>query len=159
MDLPLHTPTLTLTRKILEWSFNRIEVLNSFTRSDQKIIVCPSVVADSNFKLVMHLLHKILHKVLLAQGGSKNYVTLLDMYVLGALIREILISLLLIIIAHMTSTSGSGRHLPYAQIMTSLFEAVQQDLRLGGRPLLITDTIGMATLKVMKYYYIHMDWC
>ncbi|KAK9157648.1 hypothetical protein Scep_004222 [Stephania cephalantha] len=59
-----------------------------------------------------------------------------------------------IIIGYMTSTCSSGRHLPYAHIITSYLESAQVDLALGGRPLTIYDTIDMATLKAMKYRYI-----
>ncbi|KAK9158002.1 hypothetical protein Scep_004576 [Stephania cephalantha] len=36
----------------------------------------------------------------------------------------------------MTSTSCSGRHLPYAHILTSFFEEIKVDPYLGGRPFL-----------------------
>ncbi|KAK9083438.1 hypothetical protein Scep_029909 [Stephania cephalantha] len=57
-------------------------------------------------------------------------------------------------IAYMTSMSGFGRHLPYTHFITSFLEAAQLDLRLGGRSLTITNNVGMATLKAMKYRYI-----
>ncbi|KAK9157557.1 hypothetical protein Scep_004131 [Stephania cephalantha] len=101
-----------------------------------------------------YLLHRVLHKVILPCGGSKNYVTLLDMFVLEHLLREIPLSLPRLIIGYMTSTCSSGCHLPHAHIITSYLESAQMDINLGGRPFSAYDTIGMAALKAMKYRYI-----
>ncbi|KAK9166622.1 hypothetical protein Scep_001813 [Stephania cephalantha] len=103
---------------------------------------------------VPHLLHKVLHKVILPRSGSKNYVTSLDMFVLGHLLREIPLSLPHLIIGYMTSTCSSSRHLPYAHIITSYVESAHVDISLGGCPISAYYTIDMATPKAMKYQYI-----
>ncbi|KAK9104882.1 hypothetical protein Scep_021726 [Stephania cephalantha] len=76
------------------------------------------------------------------------------MYVLEGLMKKILISLPHIIILYMMSTSYFSHHVPYAHIFTYFFEAVQVSLCLCGRPLSVTNTVDMDTLKAMKYRYI-----
>ncbi|KAK9135375.1 hypothetical protein Syun_014705 [Stephania yunnanensis] len=153
-NLPLHPPSTTVVCKFLSWPFDRLDVLNSFLRSKSNLTVYPTGITDTDFKLVPHLLHKVLHKVILPRGGSKNYVTLLDMFILGHLFLMLPLSLPHILIGYMTSTCSAGRHLPYAHIITSYLESAQVDLALGGRPLSVFDSIDMATLKAMKYRYI-----
>ncbi|KAK9118591.1 hypothetical protein Scep_016684 [Stephania cephalantha] len=70
---------------------------------------------------------------------------------------EIPIGLSHIMIAYMNPTLGFGCHLPYAHIITTFFEAAQIDLHQGGCPLIVSETIGMATLKAMKYFYIRIE--
>ncbi|KAK9125538.1 hypothetical protein Scep_014384 [Stephania cephalantha] len=70
--------------------------------------------------------------------------------------HEIPISLPHIMIAYMTSTSSSGRHLLYVHIITSYLESAHVDISLGGRQLSVYETIDMATLKAMKYHYIRI---
>ncbi|KAK9118952.1 hypothetical protein Scep_017045 [Stephania cephalantha] len=64
-------------------------------------------------------------------------------------------------IAYMTFTSGSGRHLLYADIITIFFEVAHVDLCLRGRPISDSDsdidTVDIATLKGIKYRYIRME--
>ncbi|KAK9105005.1 hypothetical protein Scep_021849 [Stephania cephalantha] len=95
--------------------------------------------------------------VILPRKRSKNYVTVLDMYIIGALMTEEKISLPYFIIAHMTTYGGTDRHLPYAHIMRRFFEEVGVDLTAGGRSLDTRVTIRDTTLYKMKYRYIHAE--
>ncbi|KAK9088925.1 hypothetical protein Scep_028007 [Stephania cephalantha] len=71
--------------------------------------------------------------------------------------QEVPISLPHIVIVYMTSMLGSGHHHPYAHTITIFLKTAQVDLCFGGRKLTDIDLIGMASLKAMKYYYIHIE--
>ncbi|KAK9104548.1 hypothetical protein Scep_021392 [Stephania cephalantha] len=96
-------------------------------------------------------------KVILLRNGSKNYVNVLDMYILKALKRDIHISLLHIIISHMTSSYSTDRHLSYAHLLTHFFDEASVDLNMGGAPLSMKETVGSATLHAMMFRYVHLE--
>ncbi|KAK9125571.1 hypothetical protein Scep_014417 [Stephania cephalantha] len=121
------------------------------------LTVYPSGPTDTNFKIVPYLLHRVLHKVILMRSGSKNYFTVLDMYILEAPMRDIKISLPHIIISHITSSSSTDRHLPYAHLLTHFFEEVGINLIKGNAPLSTKETVGSVTLHAMKYSYVHIE--
>ncbi|KAK9100915.1 hypothetical protein Scep_024345 [Stephania cephalantha] len=130
LGLPLLEPTVTLGEKVQTWPFDKLVVLNSFRRGNT-LLIYPRGPSDTEFKIVSHLLHRIVHRVIVPRKGSKNYVTVLDMYILGALMTDEKISLPYLIIAHMMTYARTGRHLPYGHILARFFEEAG-GVRYGG---------------------------
>ncbi|KAK9089137.1 hypothetical protein Scep_028219 [Stephania cephalantha] len=156
LGLPLLEPTIILGEKVRSWPFDKLAVLNSFCRGNA-LLIYPRGPSDTEFKIVPHLLHRIVHIIVLPRKGSKNYLIVLDMYILGAQMTDEKTSLPHLIIAHMMTYAGTNRHLPYAHLLTYFFDKVGVDLTTGGRSLDTRETIGDTTLHNIRYTYIHAE--
>ena len=138
---------------VFDENYNNLEALNSMCRGRARYEAYPFRVTDTHFHLIPQLLHKIITKAILPRSGSKNHVTHLDMYLMWAMMNGRRVSLPHLLIYYMAATGSTKRPMPYAHLLTQIFEDQGVNLRLGGVALSVTEKFGASNLYQMKYLF------